>query len=236
MRLYRASAQSDDILRYGRRLKKGVMRYAATRALGDTLDGPQAALQEAAAARVALQAPLDDASDDLKFAELDAESKIRRVYSRCRELDGDREGPISQLGFPNGLTVLLVPKGANQKAAFEKLRGAFQNSNLAELAPHKDSLVALCDEALALFVPAFEAWDAAKDRYNQAFAVETQRRSEHRRTVDAIFGGIRQALPRDRRLQDAIVPQGEGNGRRRNDADDETEDDDEPMNDETPTA
>ena len=168
---------------------------------------------------------LDDASDDLKFAELEAEGRVRRVFNRCRELDGDRAGPICQALFPDGLTVVLLPQGANQKLALERLRATIHSSNLAELAAHKDALVAVCDEAIGLFAPAFDAWRTAKDSFDRAYLAEAQRRDEHRRTVDAIFGGIRQALPRDRRLQDAIVPQVEAPPRR---APDDDGDDDGP--------
>ena len=208
MRLYSTKAESTDILRYGRRLKKGLMRFAQTRGLAAALDAPQAALAEAEAATKATEAPLDDASDDLKFAELDAEALVRRVWSRARELDGDRNGPITLVGFPNGVTVVIAPKGSGQKRTLVALRKAYAESNAPELAPHREEILAKCDEALAVFTPAFDAWEAAAAANASAFATEKRRRVEHRRTVDALFGGLREALPGDRKLQDAIVPRG----------------------------
>jgi len=206
MRLYRSNSESVDILRYGRRLEKGLARFPETAPLAATLATPQSALKAATAATEALQAPLDDASDDLKFAENAAESQVRRLHNRCQELDGDRAGPITKVGFPEGLTVVLVPKGSAQKTAFEDLRAAYNDSGLPAVEPQRAALVALCDAALATFSPAYAAWTAAQERYDRAFATEVLRRGEHRRTVDGIFGGIREAFPRDRRVQDAIVP------------------------------
>ena len=206
MRLYLGSAASADILRFGRRLKKGLGRFEKTRHLANVLDVTQAALAAAHAATEALEAPLDDASDDLKFAELEAEAQVRRLWNRTKELDGDRVGPITKVGFPDGITAVLAPKGRAQGAALQKLRAAYDDSNAPEVAAHKTELLAACDDARALLAPAIEAWEAADEAYDKAFATEVRRRGEHRRTVDAIFGGIREALPGETKLQNAIVP------------------------------
>jgi len=74
------------------------------------------------------------------------------------------------------------------------------------LDPHRAALLALVDLAIAAFVPAYEAWTNAVAARDAAFSVEKLRRREHRRSMDAIFGGIREALPEDPQLREAIVP------------------------------
>lgn len=223
MRLYASSLESVGRLRFGRRLMKALARFERTADLAEPLREAQIALAEAERARAALEEPLDDASDDLRFAELACEAQIRRVFNRCKELDGDRIGPVTKVGFGKGVTAVIAPKGASQAKALAKLHGDYKDANVAELAPHRDAIVQLLDQAKSSFQTALDAYEGAFTARLTAFSLEKLRRAEHRRTVDAIFGGIREAFPGDTALHNAIVPRVDRSESR---DDDEPDDDD----------
>lgn len=206
MRLYPINMSSDGRLRFGRRLIRGLGRVDATRGLAAAVERVQGPLVEAARARESLEEPVELASDDVAFGELDAEGKLRRVFHRARELDGDRPGVVTNIGFPDGLGAVVAPKGQAQADALADVRRRYAESREEALAPHRDALVALVDQAIAAFAPAYQRWATAKKALADAYALERLRRDEHRRTLDAVFGGIREALPGDAAVRNTIVP------------------------------
>ncbi len=224
MKLYPNDAGSELRLRFGARLARGLRRSAATAPLAAGVDAVQKSLEDAFKARQALMAPVEYAADDLRFAELDAERHIRRCHARCRELDGDRAGAITNAVFPNGLTAEVAPKGQEQAKAIDALRTRIEKSNNEKLAAHRAELVAMIDAANKVFRPAYDAWVGAVQARDAAFSVERIRRDEHRRTIDAVFGGIRQAFPDDPAMREAIVPRLQGRRRAQEEADDGDDD------------
>lgn len=206
MKLYPSTTSTPRRLRFGERLVRGLSRLPQTAPLADTVRLHNASLRAAHEARVALEPAVEDRSDDVRFGEVDAESFARRLNARCRELDGDRAGAVTRVGFPDGLSVVLAPQGEAQGQSFQRLRTAYAESADPTVAAHRDELVGLADKAIAAFVPAYAAWVDAVRARDAAFTVELLRRREHRRAVNAVFGAIRSAFPEDRRLQDAIVP------------------------------
>lgn len=234
MRLYPPTYTSAKRLRFGQRLVRGLERSSDSAPLAAPITIHNDSLREAYIARQALEPAVEDRSDDVRFAELEAEAHVRRLHRRTQELDGDRVGAATRVGFPSGLTAVIAVKGQSQQREFTKLRTAYAESNNPIVAAHREELVALADKAIALFNPAYDAWVEAVGARDAAFTLEVLRRREHRRAVNSVFGGLRSLFPDDRGLQDALVPT-LASARSRSATDDEEVDDagptDDPIND-----
>lgn len=223
MGLYRDDSSSEVRLRFGRRLENGLKRYEETAGLVPALVTVQDNLAAAVKNTAKLEEAADIADDDLEFAEHQAEQRLRRCHSRCRELDGDRVGAVTRAVFPDGLTAAIAPKGESQGKAIDEVRTRIDRSELAKVVAAKADLLALADEAKAIFDPAYQAWTSAFVAHGKAFATEKIRREEHRRTASSIIGGIREAFPDDTAIRKLVIPSTPSTPRRRRAAVDDDE-------------
>lgn len=207
MRKYRKDAGTLTRTDYGIGLQAGLQVFPETLPLAPPLGQINDDLDDAHVTRRGLRKGVLQASAALRFANFEVDQMIRMTHHGAQNADGGRRGPITAALFPDGVSAVVDPKGAEQIKPTEELVDRFQRSKLAGVTALGASWLPQIQPALDRLRAAASAHQAATAAYQAAFREEAALRDEHLRQVERIMGLVKAAFPGDRARQDVIFPE-----------------------------
>lgn len=207
MRKYRTNAGSTVRTDYGIALLTGLRAFPEIETLAPPFEQLNEALEGAHLARVALRKPMVQARARVRFGNYLVDQRIRMTDNGARIADGGRRGDLTIALFPDGITPVVKPKGANQIQPTEELLDRMAKCKLAKADAFRATWAPRLEQELEGLRQARKAYDDAKKAYLDAFAEELSLRAEHARQVDRLMGLVRATFPGDTDKQDVIFPE-----------------------------
>lgn len=207
MRNYHAGAGTQVRIDYGIALYCGLDNFEKTRPYAPAFKELNDRLEAQFKARLDLRKPWLIARQRVRFEDLNVDELLRSFQAAAKIADGGRVGPISKAVLRGGLTVAIAPSGASQLPALNRVIDDLLNARVEGIEAFRAEQLPKLEAARNRLESAVAEFQAARDAYYAAFAVEKAMRDEHRLAIDALMGTVRSLFPGDKRRQDTVFPE-----------------------------